>query len=76
MHDDYQNMGIGTALLRHLLALAKMKKLRKVWLVVDTDNDRAVQIYKKAGFEIEGKLRSEKYLEGQYGDLYRMAIFP
>jgi putative acetyltransferase len=75
VHDDYQNVGIGTAMLKHLLDIARMKKLRKVWLLVDTDNDRAVHIYKKAGFEIEGKLRDEKYLKGQYRDLYRMAIF-
>jgi putative acetyltransferase len=75
VHDDYQNMGIGTAMLKHLLDIARMKKLRKVLLLVDTGNDRAVHIYKKAGFEMEGKLRNEKYLKGQYGDLYRMAIF-
>ena len=75
VHDDHQNMGIGTAMLKHLLDIARMKKLRKVWLLVNTDNDRAVHIYKKAGFEIEGKLRNEKYLKGQYRDLYRMAIF-
>ena len=75
VHDEYQNMGIGTAMLKHLLDIARMKKLRKILLLVDTDNDRAVHIYKKVGFEIEGKLRNEKYLKGQYRDLYRMAIF-
>ena len=75
VHDDYQNMGIGTAMLKHLLHIARMKKLRKVWLLVDTGNDRAVHVYRRAGFEIEGKLCSEKYLKGRYGDLYRMAIF-
>ena len=75
MHDDYQNMGIGSAILKHLLDIAKMKKLTKVSLNVDADNDRAIHIYKKAGFEIEGKLRNEKYHNGQYSDEYRMAIF-
>ena len=75
VHDDYQNMGIGSAMLKHLLDIAKMKKLTKVSLNVDADNDRAIHIYKKAGFEIEGKLRNEKYRNGQYSDEYRMAIF-
>jgi putative acetyltransferase len=75
VHDDYQNMGIGSATLKHLLGVARMKKLTKVFLLVDTGNDRAVHIYKKAGFEIEGKLRNEKYHNGQYSDEYRMAIF-
>jgi RimJ/RimL family protein N-acetyltransferase len=73
--DDYQNMGIGSAILKHLLDIAKKKKLTKVSLSVDTGNDRAVHVYKKAGFEIEGKLRNEKYYKGQYSDDYRMAIF-
>jgi ribosomal protein S18 acetylase RimI-like enzyme len=50
---DYQNLGIGTALSNHLLAIAKMKELRKVWLMVNTENDKAIQLYKKAGFEFE-----------------------
>ena len=75
VHDDHQNMGIGTAMLKHLLGIARMKKLRKVWLLVNTDNDIAVYIYKRAGFEIEGKLCNERYFKGQYGDLYKMAIF-
>jgi putative acetyltransferase len=75
VHDDFQNMGIGTALLKLQLGIAKMKRLNKIWLLVNTDNDRAVHIYQKAGFEIEGKLRDERYYKGQYGDEYRMAIF-
>jgi putative acetyltransferase len=75
VHDDYQNMGIGTAMLNHLVGIAKMKKLRKIWLLVNTDNDRAVHLYKKVGFEIEGKLSKERYFGGKFGDEYRMAIF-
>ena len=74
VHDEYQNMGIGTALVKHLLNIARMKKLRKVWLQVNTDNDIAVHIYKKAGFQIEGKLCKERYIKGKYRDEYRMAI--
>jgi len=75
VHDDYQNMGIGTAMLKHLLSIARMKTLRKIWLLVNTDNDRAVYLYKKIGFEIEGKLSKERYFDGKFGDQYRMAIF-
>ena len=75
VHDDYQNMGIGKALLNHLINIAKMKKLSKVWLLVSTDNDRAIYLYKKAGFEIEGELCKESYVNGKYRNEYRMAIF-
>jgi len=75
VHDDYQNMGIGTALLNHLIDIARMKKLRKVWLHVSTHNDRAIYMYKKAGFTIEGKLCKESCINGKYRDEYRMALF-
>lgn len=75
VQDNYQNMGIGTAMLKHLLNIARMKTLRKVTLLCNTDNDRAVHVYKKLGFEIEGRFSKERFSSGQYGDLYRMAIF-
>jgi putative acetyltransferase len=75
VHDDYQNMGIGIALLHHLIAVAGMKKLSKVWLHVSTANDRAVHVYKKAGFTIEGKLCKESCINGKYRDEYTMALF-
>jgi L-phenylalanine/L-methionine N-acetyltransferase len=75
IHDDYQNMGIGTALLNHLINVASMKKLSKVWLHVSTSNSRAIHVYKKAGFTIEGKLCKESYVNGEYRDEYSMALF-
>jgi len=75
VHDDYQNMGIGTALLNHLIDIARTKKLHKVWLQVSTDNDRAINVYKKAGFTIEGKLCKESCINGKYRDEYRMVLF-
>ena len=74
VHDDYQNVGIGTTLVKHLLNIAQLKKLRKVWLQVNTNNDVAIHIYKKAGFQIEGKLCKERYINNKYRDEYRMAI--
>ncbi|UCC58318.1 MAG: GNAT family N-acetyltransferase [Candidatus Bathyarchaeum sp.] len=68
-------MGIGAALLQHILDIARMKKLSKVWLQVSTDNNRAIYLYKKAGFEIEGKLCKESYVNGKYRNEYRMALF-
>jgi putative acetyltransferase len=75
VHDDYQNMGIGTALLNHVINVAQMKKLRKVWLHVSTANDRAIRMYKKAGFVIEGKLCKESFVNGEYRDEYSMTLF-
>jgi putative acetyltransferase len=75
VHDDYQNMGIGTALLNHLIDVARLKKLSKVWLHVSTANNRAIHLYKKAGSMIEGKLCKESRINGKYRDEYSMALF-
>jgi putative acetyltransferase len=45
IHDDYQNLGIGTALLNHILAIAKKQRLRKIQLLVNVENARAIHIY-------------------------------
>jgi putative acetyltransferase len=74
VHDDYQNMGIGTALLKHLIGIAKMKKLKKVYLQVSAANDRAISLYKRAGFKMEGKFCRESCINGKYRDEYRMAL--
>jgi putative acetyltransferase len=75
VHDDYQELGIGTALLNHLLAIAKMKKLKKVGLIVNTENDRAICMYRGIGFEFEGILRNELFFKGRYSDMHQMALF-
>jgi len=75
IHDDYQNLGIGNALLAHMISVARLKKLKKVYLNVSAANDRAMYVYKKAGFVVEGKLVNESYVNGKYRDEYRMAFF-
>lgn len=75
VHDNYQNLGIGTALLKHLLGIAKEKDLKIVHLTVRADNKRAISLYKKIGFKTEGTFQKEMCLNGQFIDDYRMALF-
>ncbi len=75
VHDDYQNIGLGTVMVHHLLEIARKKGLKKVYLLVNTDNARAIHIYEKCGFQTEAKLIKEHSRNGQLGDDYRMAIF-
>ena len=74
VHCQFQNLGVGSALVNHLLNIARIKKLGKVRLQVTTDNNIAIHIYRKAGFQIEGKLCKERYVNGKYRDEYLMAI--
>ena len=75
VHDDYHNQGLGTVMVQHLLAIALKKGLKKVYLRVDTENSRAIHVYEKCGFRIEAKLEKEDYVDGQFRDDYKMAIF-
>jgi RimJ/RimL family protein N-acetyltransferase len=77
VHDDYQNMGIGTIMTEHMIDIARRMGLKKVFLRVGTDNMRAIHLYKKFGFRIEGELKMEylNHITKRYGDDYQMALF-
>jgi len=49
--------------------------LYKLFLVVDCDNQPALSVYRKLGFQDEGILRHEFFVNGEYRDAVRMAIF-
>ncbi len=50
-------------------------KVRKATLRVLLDNQTAVSLYQKLGFEIEGTLREHHFIGGQYRDVLLMAKF-
>ena len=47
--------------------------LRRLELQVYIDNEPAIHLYQKFGFEIEGKLADFAFRDGQYVDAYMMA---
>ncbi|MBH0334318.1 spermidine acetyltransferase, partial [Bacillus thuringiensis] len=42
---------------------------------VNTTNEKAIHIYKKVGFSIEGELQDEFFVDGQYHNAIRMCMF-
>ena len=74
VHTDYQGMGVGTRLLEALLDIAdNWLMLVRVELEVSADNERAIALYKKLGFVIEGRKIKASIRNGQYIDEYIMA---
>ncbi len=74
VRDDWQGKGVGTAIMRAVIDLAdKWLNLTRVELTVFTDNERAITLYRKFGFEIEGTLRKYAFRDGEFVDAYAMA---
>ncbi len=76
VRDEYQGQGVGTALMQAAVDMADhWLNILRLELEVYTDNEPAVRLYKKFGFEIEGTLKKYAYRDGEYVDVYAMARF-
>jgi len=70
----WQGRGLGTRLLAELLEVAdNWMGLRRVELTVYTDNQPAIALYRKFGFEVEGQLREFALRDGVHADVLSMA---
>jgi putative acetyltransferase len=70
----WQGKGVGAALLGALLDLAdNWLNVFRLELTVYVDNERAIALYRKFGFEMEGTHRAYALRAGQYVDAYCMA---
>ena len=70
----WQGRGVGTALMRTLCDFADgWLNVTRLELTVFTDNERAMALYRKFGFEIEGTHRAYALRAGRYVDTHCMA---
>jgi putative acetyltransferase len=69
-----QGRGVGTALMAAMCDYAdRWIGARRMELTVYTDNEPAVRLYRRFGFEIEGTLRGYAMRDGLFVDAYTMA---
>lgn len=74
VHDEWQGKGVGIALMRAILDLAdNWLNLIRLELEVYADNEAAISLYERMGFEVEGTLRQHAFRDGQYVDSKVMA---
>jgi putative acetyltransferase len=67
IHRDYQGKGVGTALMKALIDLAdNWLMLVRLELTVFEDNERAIRLYEKLGFEKEGVKKLAAIRSGRY----------
>lgn len=74
VREDYQGKGVGSALMSALLALVDgWLNVFRIELTVFTDNARAIALYEKFGFVMEGTHRAYGLRAGRYVDVHSMA---
>lgn len=75
IHPDFAGKGLGLKMMREIIDLAEQKGIKRLELSAGTENLRAIELYKKAGFEPEGILRKYTHLksEGRFIDELMMS---
>ena len=71
VHEDYQGMGLGKLLMKSVIDTLAAEGYSEFTIGVEDDNDRALHIYKKFGFD---EVIARKYEEYQ-GDGYEYNLY-
>jgi len=72
----YRGQGIGTELIARALEWARSQEvIEKIELGVFSNNRRALQLYQKFGFKVEGVKKRQYYIAGRHADEIDMALF-
>jgi len=70
----YRGRGLGERLIRQTLQASRAFGFCRVELTVRDDNARAQALYRKVGFEVEGRKRRAVLVDGVFYDLVVMAL--
>jgi putative acetyltransferase len=72
--DNFAGKGVGSALLKTAVDLCdNWINIKRLELTVYTDNEQAINLYKKFGFQIEGESAAFAFRDGEYVATYHMA---
>lgn len=71
--ENYSGNGIATQLLRTLDGHAIKVGVTRIEATVRTENIKAVNLYKKCGYTIEGTRKSSTYIDGKFHDEFFIA---
>jgi putative acetyltransferase len=75
LHQNFHNVGLGTAMTELLLQLAKSEKMHRIELTVVAENKIALRLYEKFGFHIEGVSKEAFYgQDSEYHDIVNMGL--
>lgn len=71
---EFWGKGVGSALMREAIKLAKQLGIRKIVLDTTEGNERAIKLYKKFGFENEAYQTDRLYVDGSWRRYYFMGL--
>jgi RimJ/RimL family protein N-acetyltransferase len=71
---EFRGKGIGRGLMQRTIDAAFAFGLTRIELTVRESNANAIALYKSLGFAIEGLHRNAVCIEGEYENLYSMAL--
>ncbi|HJC16085.1 MAG TPA: GNAT family N-acetyltransferase [Candidatus Fusicatenibacter intestinigallinarum] len=73
LYQKFTGLGIGTLMMKKLTDVAREHGIEQLELEVVADNERAVALYKKLGFQVCGQMpKNMKYKDGTYADVLFM----
>jgi RimJ/RimL family protein N-acetyltransferase len=70
----YWSQSVASRMLSEAISWAPGAGIKRLELAVHTVNARAVALYQRHGFEIEGTIRSSLRIDGVYTDEYLMSL--
>ncbi len=72
---EYWGKGVGTQLIEYMIHWARESGIiRKINLKVIITNEKAVSLYKKFGFKIEGQISRDAFVDDVFLDTYCMGL--
>ncbi|MBM7698740.1 GNAT family N-acetyltransferase [Kurthia huakuii] len=75
VHSKARGSGVGTKLFEHMHEWARANQLHRLELMVLTNNVKAIFLFRKMGYKIEGTKQDAMWIDGRYIDEYSMTRF-
>jgi RimJ/RimL family protein N-acetyltransferase len=71
----HTGLGLGKILMNDLIGWAKQNGVtKKISLVTNENNTVAIELYKKLGFEVEGLLKKDNFINGNFNNTIIMGL--
>lgn len=71
----YRVVGVGSSLMDFAIDWARRKGVKKLSLEVFSTNERAISLYRKFGFQVEGVRKAQFFVAGKYVDEVIMGLW-